>query len=129
MNARIPLGPCLCGASDCPSCGPAQGYAICDEDAHEGFVQSEIAVLRADPAAVTDALGSLSDGDERLRARRAQWRAAGDHQPFPVVTLRCPMRSCARLSALRLSTPTIYYLRLMENPRSIPHNDNEIRRT
>lgn len=23
---REPSGPCLCGAPDCPSCGPAQGY-------------------------------------------------------------------------------------------------------
>ena len=30
MNARIPLGPCLCGASDYPSCCPAQGYTIAD---------------------------------------------------------------------------------------------------
>ena len=22
------IGPCLCGATDCPSCGPAQGYAV-----------------------------------------------------------------------------------------------------
>jgi len=22
-------GPCMCGAPDCPSCGPAQGYTIC----------------------------------------------------------------------------------------------------
>lgn len=21
-------GPCMCGATDCPSCGPAQGYEI-----------------------------------------------------------------------------------------------------
>ena len=21
-------GPCMCGATDCPSCGPAQGYAV-----------------------------------------------------------------------------------------------------
>ena len=63
MNARPPPGPCMCGATDCPNCGPAQGYAPHDDDALEGFIQSEIAVLRADPAAVTDALGSLSDGD------------------------------------------------------------------
>ena len=94
MNARIPLGPCLCGASDCPSCGPAQGCALHDDDAYEGFVQSEIAVLRADPAAVTDALGSLSEGDyattDRLvfealdgelttGFRPAQLQAIGEH--------------------------------------------------
>ena len=22
------FGPCLCGATDCPSCGPAQGYIV-----------------------------------------------------------------------------------------------------
>lgn len=22
------IGPCLCGATDCPSCGPAQGYTV-----------------------------------------------------------------------------------------------------
>ena len=94
MNARIPLGPCMCGAMDCPSCGPAQGYALHDKDALEGFIQSEIAVLRADPAAVTDALGSLSDGDyattDRLvfealdgelttGFRTAQLQAIGEH--------------------------------------------------
>lgn len=94
MNARLPLGPCMCGATDCPSCGPAQGYALHDDDAYEGFVQSEIAVLRADPAAVTDAIGSLSEGDyattDRLvfealdgelttGFRPAQLQAIGEH--------------------------------------------------
>lgn len=84
----------MCGATDCPSCGPAQGYALHDEDALEGFIQSEIAVLRADPAAVTDAIGSLSDGDyattDRLvfealdgelttGFRPAQLQAIGEH--------------------------------------------------
>jgi hypothetical protein len=22
------MGPCMCGATDCPSCGPAQGYTV-----------------------------------------------------------------------------------------------------
>jgi hypothetical protein len=94
MNARIPLCPCLCGASDCPSCGPAQGYALRDDDAYEGFVQSEIAVLRADPAAVTDAIGSLSEeqfattdrlvfeaiaGERDSGFRPAQLQAIGEH--------------------------------------------------
>ncbi len=26
MSRRI--GPCMCGATDCPSCGPAQGYTV-----------------------------------------------------------------------------------------------------
>jgi hypothetical protein len=79
---------------DCPNCGPAQGYAPHDDDALEGFIQSEIAVLRADPAAVTDALGSLGEGDyattDRLvfealdgelttGFRPAQLQAIGEH--------------------------------------------------
>lgn len=27
MSARTP-GPCMCGATDCASCGPAQGYTV-----------------------------------------------------------------------------------------------------
>lgn len=25
------MGPCMCGAIDCPSCGPAQGATRCEE--------------------------------------------------------------------------------------------------
>ena len=69
MNARIPLGPCMCGALDCPSCGPAQGYAICDEDAAEGFIQSEIAQMRKSLVLVDEALGSLSEEQYATNAR------------------------------------------------------------
>ena len=94
MNARLPSGPCICGASDCPSCGPAQGYAICDEDATEGFIQSEIAEMRRSQALVTDALGSLSEeqfattdrlvfeaiaGERDSGFRPAQLQAIGEH--------------------------------------------------
>ena len=58
-----PSGPCLCGATDCPSCGPAQGYAIYDEDAYEAMIQSDIAEKRASHAAVVDALSSFTDAD------------------------------------------------------------------
>ena len=100
MNARLPDGPCLCGASDCPSCGPAQGYTILDSDAFEGFIQSEIAEMRTDPVAVTDAIGSLSEGDyattDRLvfealdgelttGFRPAQLQAIGEHLVMSVL--------------------------------------------
>jgi len=58
-------GPCLCGATDCPSCGPAQGYILLDSDAREAMIQSVIAEKRASPAAVTDALGSFTDEEFR----------------------------------------------------------------
>ena len=94
MNARIPLGPCMCKAMDCPSCGPAQGYALYNEDATEGFIQSEIAEMRRSQALVTDALGSLSeeqfattdrlvfealDGELTTGFRPAQLQAIGEH--------------------------------------------------
>ena len=58
-----PTGPCLCGATDCPSCGPAQGYILLDSDAREAMIQSDIAEKRASLAAVVDALGSFTDAD------------------------------------------------------------------
>ena len=94
MSARIPLGPCMCGCTDCPSCGPAQGYTIVDSDVLAGLIQSEIAEMRRSQALVTDALGSLSDGDyattDRLvfealdgelttGFRPAQLQAIGEH--------------------------------------------------
>ena len=69
MNARIPLGPCMCGAMDCPSCGPAQGYALYDEDVTEGFIQSEIAQMRRSLVLVDEALGSLSEEQYATNAR------------------------------------------------------------
>lgn len=101
MNARIPLGPCMCGAMDCPSCGPAQGYAICDEDATEGFIQSEIAQMRASPVLVDEALGSLSEEQYATNARLvfeaisgerdsgfqpAQLQAIGEHLVMSVLS-------------------------------------------
>ena len=101
MNARIPLGPCMCGCTDCPSCGPAQGYAIYDEDATKGFIQSEIAEMRRSQALVTDALGSLSEeqfattdrlvfeaiaGDRDSGFRPAQLQAIGEHLVMSVLS-------------------------------------------
>ena len=42
----------MCGAMDCPNCGPAQGYAICGEDATKAIHQSEIAEMRRSQALV-----------------------------------------------------------------------------
>ena len=94
MNARLPSGPCLCGAADCASCGPAQGYTIVDSDVMDAFIQSEIAEMRRSQALVTDALGSLSeeqfattdrlvfealDGELTTGFRPAQLQAIGEH--------------------------------------------------
>ena len=90
----------MCGATDCPSCGPAQGYSICDEDATEGFIQSEIAQMRKSPLLVDEALGSLSeeqyatnarlvfeaiDGERDNGFQPAQLQAIGEHLVMSVL--------------------------------------------
>ena len=79
MNARLPSGPCMCGCTDCPSCGTAQGYAICDEDALEGFIQSEIAQMRKSLVLVDEALGSLSEEQYAMSARLVFEAIDGEH--------------------------------------------------
>lgn len=32
---RLPSGPCMCGAMDCPSCGPDQGCALEDDEQYD----------------------------------------------------------------------------------------------
>lgn len=101
MNARLPSGPCLCGASDCPSCGPAQGYTIVDSDVMDAFIQSEIAEMRRSQALVTDALGSLSEeqfattdrlvfeaiaGERDSGFQPAQLQAIGEHLVMSVLS-------------------------------------------
>jgi hypothetical protein len=49
------FGPCMCGATDCRSCGPAQGYRLDDEDAEYGDdrdedLERDMAALCADDA-------------------------------------------------------------------------------
>lgn len=51
----------MCGATDCKSCGPAQGYSLLDDEAIESMIQREIGRMRADPKAVSEALGSLTE--------------------------------------------------------------------
>ena len=100
MNARLPSGPCLCGAQDCASCGPAQGYSLYDEDATEGFIQSEIAQMRKSLVLVDEALGSLSeeqyatnarlvfeaiDGERDSGFQPAQLQAIGEHLVMSVL--------------------------------------------
>ncbi len=46
----------MCGATDCKSCGPAQGYSLLDDEAIESMIQHEIGRMRADPKAVSEAL-------------------------------------------------------------------------
>lgn len=100
MNARTPLGPCMCGAMGCPSCGPSQGYAPHDEDATEGFIQFEIVQRRKSLVLVDEALGSLSedqyatsarlvfeaiDGERDSGFQPAQLQAIGEHLVMSVL--------------------------------------------
>ena len=93
MNARIPEL-CLCGAEDCRSCGPAQGYRLINDDEVNELIADEVRYLRADPLAVGEALMCLHQRDyivldrlvfEALDGQRiegfddAQLRAIGLH--------------------------------------------------
>ena len=69
MTARLPSGQCLCGATDCASCGPAQGYTILNIDVLECYIQSEIAQMRKSLVLVDEALGSLSEEQYATSAR------------------------------------------------------------
>lgn len=65
MSARIlapPGGPCMCGATDCPSCGPAQGYTP-HEDAIEAVAEALLEQYLADPRRVGEAASSLTDAE------------------------------------------------------------------
>lgn len=54
-----PLGPCMCGATDCPSCGPAQGYTR----TRDLDITERTHALAADLATVSDALASFTEAD------------------------------------------------------------------
>ena len=84
----------MCGATDCKSCGPAQGYSLLDDEAIESMIQHEIGRMRADPKAVSEALGSLTeaayaetdrlvfeaiDGERSGRLRPEHQQAIGQH--------------------------------------------------
>lgn len=55
-----PGGPCMCGATDCPSCGPAQGYSG-DEEYLEQAIGEIMKESRQNAPLIDDALGSFSD--------------------------------------------------------------------
>lgn len=62
-------GPCMCGATDCPSCGPAQGYPRYDADAVEDSIQSEILRKQQSHSEILDAFEALSQDDFAEAAR------------------------------------------------------------
>ena len=55
-----PSGPCMCGSTDCPSCGPAQDFPR-ESDYLDAAVNTLVAEKRELFSAVDDAVGSLSD--------------------------------------------------------------------
>lgn len=55
---------CMCGATDCRSCGPAQGYSP-DEEAIEARAKEILDTLLADPAQIAAAHWELNDDEYR----------------------------------------------------------------
>ena len=56
-------GPCMCGATDCPSCGPAQGYAPLDEETFDEELAALVRQKSQNLAAITAAQGDFTDED------------------------------------------------------------------
>ena len=56
-------GPCLCGATDCPSCGPAQGYALLDEETFDEELAALVRQKGQNIAAITAAQGEFTNED------------------------------------------------------------------
>ena len=72
-------GPCMCGAVDCRSCGPAQGYAFpYNEDEDEDDAEFRGGFRRDDEPTVTEpdedyvCDKSLADYEAELDARASQ---------------------------------------------------------
>ena len=68
----------MCGATDCLSCGPAQGYAL-DDDALDDFIQREVAQMRECPELVSDAMGCLTSDDYATTDSLVFKAIAGEH--------------------------------------------------
>lgn len=58
-----PSGPCLCGATDCPSCGPAQGYTLRDEETFDEELKTLVRQKSQNLAAITAAQGEFTNED------------------------------------------------------------------
>lgn len=56
-------GPCMCGATDCPSCGPAQGYTLRDEETFDEELAALVRQKSQNLAAITAAQGEFTDED------------------------------------------------------------------
>lgn len=59
----------MCGATDCPSCGPAQGYRLDGEDAEHGDDRDE------------DAEKGLATLDRRVLRQDGRWLMNPDYLP------------------------------------------------
>ena len=60
INSR---GPCMCGATDCPSCGPAQGYTLIDEEALDEELAALVRQKGQNLATITAAQGEFTNED------------------------------------------------------------------
>lgn len=59
---RTGFGSCMCGATDCPSCGPAQGYDM-HQEAINAVAEALLDKYQADPKWISEAAASLSDAE------------------------------------------------------------------
>jgi hypothetical protein len=62
VKGEVMNGPCLCGATDCPSCGPAQGYDL-DCEAAKVLAESVMEEWLSDVESVSEYMAWLDDSD------------------------------------------------------------------
>ena len=60
---RPPSGPCLCGCTDCPPCGPAQDYPLLDEETFDEELAALVRQKSQNLAAITAAQGEFTNED------------------------------------------------------------------
>lgn len=78
------IGPCMCGDTECPSCGPAQGYPLGSLDAEDIDALAE--AWAADDEAervyqeMQDQEAFLAEQEAAARAAE-QWYAENDTKP------------------------------------------------
>ena len=61
-----PSGPCLCGCTDCHSCGPAQGYTLRDEETFDEELAALVRQKGKNLAAIMAAQGEFTNEDFAL---------------------------------------------------------------
>ena len=95
-------GPCMCGATDCPSCGPAQGYTLIDEETFDEELAALVRQKGQNLAAITAAQYAWGAGAGVVMSGFAAIGAALFSIALVIVVLGFAKNPALRLIALAL---------------------------